>query len=679
MGRGNMTARRSPTNSNEIVENPEIDGETEAKLKAIEEGEMRAELKHIDKKFTEQGQAYFAETIEEEIPDQVNWWSKFALCIVRHTHQSNPKYIEKTSLQVNSQHLKDILKDTIKQFPGLSFSTKEITIDKPYHVLYHYRHELEAAGELLEEGSEAANHLDLLLSFINEEFRETIEESDNLREQGLVSYPHLWTIFRPGCTLYAPVFGQPRAFTLNEYQYVCGDEPGLNLQVAYVDFDGEDLGTRNVSRKVAAFGGAASIKDLSTFPIEWHADPEAIKADLITRGRRFELLAGMHFCSYKGVALEYTSCGISRYNTDGRVVVDTKTFHRLNANYAFAVSAFQSDEDQPSKRRKPRLNEYDYEDEVFVETEELVPEERPELERLSDEQCMLANSMVRGFSFAEKRWFDFFIDKLTPPDWNPDCFDQLVLPATQKELVRALVTTHAQSSLGFDDIVKGKGKGLIMVLHGPPGVGKTLTAETVAEFCKRPLYMVSSGDLGTDSSTLDSRLSRILDMASTWKAVLLIDEADVFLERRSLHDMERNSLVSIFLRVLEYYEGILFLTSNRVSTFDDAFKSRIHVPLKYNDLTMESRRLIWKNFLGKLGSGVQMDEEEYDGLAQADINGRQIKNVIRTAKSLAQYHGEKLDRRKLEQVIKIQEEFEQELDGMNGLANGVNGLAVNGH
>lgn len=76
-------------------------------------------------------------------------------------------------------------------------------------------------------------------------------------------------------------------------------------------------------------------------------------------------------------------------------------------------------------------------------------------------------------------------------------------------------------------------------------MGKTLTAETVAEFCKRPLYMVSSGDLGTDSSTLDIRLSRILDMASTWKAVLLIDEADIFLERRSLHDMERNSLVRL--------------------------------------------------------------------------------------------------------------------------------------
>lgn len=197
-------------------------------------------------------------------------------------------------------------------------------------------------------------------------------------------------------------------------------------------------------------------------------------------------------------------------------------------------------------------------------------------------------------------------------------------------------------------------------------MGKTLTAETVAEFTERPLYMVSSGDLGTESSSLDTRLSRILDMAATWKAILLIDEADIFLEARSLHDLERNSLVSIFLRVLEYYEGILFLTSNRVATFDSAFKSRIHVPLKYTDLTFESRKEIWKNFLRNRTTDVEIDvaDSHLDSLASAELNGRQIKNVIRTAKSLAQYHGEKLGYDKLQQVIKIQMDFEDELEGM---------------
>ena len=59
--------------------------------------------------------------------------------------------------------------------------------------------------------------------------------------------------------------------------------------------------------------------------------------------------------------------------------------------------------------------------------------------------------------------------------------------------------------------------------------------------------------------------------------VALLDEGDVFLEQRTLTDLDRNALASVFLRVLEYYEGILILTSNRVGTFDEAFKSRIQL------------------------------------------------------------------------------------------------------
>jgi hypothetical protein len=578
--------------------------------------------------------------------------------------------VTKIGLQINSQHLKDILKDVIKEFPGLSFQTKDITIDAPYRVLYHYRDEIEKAGEKLE-AEEASEHLDLLLDFIDEEFKDVIEGVDNLKEQGLISYEYLWTVFRPGSTVHAMVYGQPRAFTLINYGYSC-DPPGLQLSLNFVDFDGDTFGTRSTSRMVPAFAGAQSIAGLVAYPMECHPDPITLRTQLIDRGRSMEKHAGMHFRSYSGIALEQVRGGFDRYNIDGRVVVDTKTFHRLNANHAFEVQALPSGEQsgeqvglvQNSSFDDEYGDEYDSDNYIGDDNVALVPDVKLKLTPLTDEQCLLANAVVRGFSFTEKRWFDFFVDKLAPAGWNNNSFEQLVLPTAQKDLVQALVANHTQQTHEFDDIVKGKGKGLIMVLHGPPGVGKTLTAETVAEYCKRPLYMVSSGDLGTDVSTLDQRLSRILDMASTWRAVLLIDEADVFLERRSLHDMQRNGLVSIFLRVLEYYEGILFLTSNRVATFDDAFKSRIHVPLKYNSLTAASRERIWKNFLQKMdGANTEVNEGDLAKLAKADINGRQIKNVIRTAKSLAEFRGVKLDLELLEQVVKIQMEFEEQLAG----------------
>ena len=88
---------------------------------------------------------------------------------------------------------------------------------------------------------------------------------------------------------------------------------------------------------------------------------------------------------------------------------------------------------------------------------------------------------------------------------------------------------------------------------GPPGTGKTLTAEGISELLKCPLYMVSAGELGTDPRYLETELLKILDICHTWGAILLLDEADVFLERRSLHDIHRNSLVGVFLRQLEYF------------------------------------------------------------------------------------------------------------------------------
>ena len=108
----------------------------------------------------------------------------------------------------------------------------------------------------------------------------------------------------------------------------------------------------------------------------------------------------------------------------------------------------------------------------------------------------------------------------------------------------------------------------LAVLHGPPGTGKTLTAEGISELLKCPLYMVSAGELGTDSRFLESELQKILDICHAWGAILLLDEADVFLEKRNMHDLHRNALVSIFLRQLEYFQGILFLTTNRVEVCD---------------------------------------------------------------------------------------------------------------
>ena len=150
------------------------------------------------------------------------------------------------------------------------------------------------------------------------------------------------------------------------------------------------------------------------------------------------------------------------------------------------------------------------------------------------------------------------------------------------------------------DFVANKGEGQIFLLHGKPGVGKTTTAECVAELTRRPLLSLTCGDLGTEPLKVEETLMKWLKLATSWEAILLLDEADVYLESRISQDLQRNTLVSIFLRALEYYQGILFLTTNRVGSFDDGFVSRIHVVIHYPDFDHTQRGQIWDIFFNKL-------------------------------------------------------------------------------
>lgn len=139
-------------------------------------------------------------------------------------------------------------------------------------------------------------------------------------------------------------------------------------------------------------------------------------------------------------------------------------------------------------------------------------------------------------------------------------FDDLVIPKAYRDLLVALVHNHSsglerkekkkrQSALAslstpMIDLVRHKGQGLIFLLHGPPGAGKTSTAETIAAYTKRPLYSITCGDMGVTPNEVEGSLTIHTQRADKWGCVLLLDEADVFLVQRDMHDMQRNAMVS---------------------------------------------------------------------------------------------------------------------------------------
>lgn len=127
----------------------------------------------------------------------------------------------------------------------------------------------------------------------------------------------------------------------------------------------------------------------------------------------------------------------------------------------------------------------------------------------------------------------------------------------------------------------------------------------------------------------------------------------------------------MFLRTLEYYDGILILTSNRVGTFDEAFKSRIQLALHYDSLNGEQRKHIWYTFIKRLEELEEPIEAmdihtNMETLATKQMNGRQIRNAITTARQLALFEGNKLNFRHLQESIRISGQFDEYLQELHG-------------
>jgi len=199
-------------------------------------------------------------------------------------------------------------------------------------------------------------------------------------------------------------------------------------------------------------------------------------------------------------------------------------------------------------------------------------------------------------------------------------------------------------------------------------VGKTLTAEAIAELLHKPLYVVSMGELGTTPEALEERLLDVLDLCAPWGALVLIDEAEMLLERRAKNDIVRNAMVCVMLRLLEYHKGILFLTTNRVESLDPAFQSRVQCALRYDALGAPARKAIWTDLLARATAGADSkasadggrDALDVDALAAHELNGRQIKNCLQLALALSRHEHAPLGMRHLRATLEVTTSFARE-------------------
>ena len=217
------------------------------------------------------------------------------------------------------------------------------------------------------------------------------------------------------------------------------------------------------------------------------------------------------------------------------------------------------------------------------------------------------------------------VQHMTEYRYRPELRDKLVLPNHHRDLIDILTS---KMNVFVQDFVPGKSSGTTILCQGAPGLGKTLTAEVYSEVVGKPLYRVHSGQLGTTAASVGATLSGILQRAARWDAILLLDEADVYIRRRD-NDLEHNAIVAEFLRTLEYFSGLLFMTTNRIDDVDDAILSRCIAKIQYETPPKRDAVRLWKLLAEQLNADLTDDLIEALTRVYPKASGRDVKELLK--------------------------------------------------
>lgn len=239
--------------------------------------------------------------------------------------------------------------------------------------------------------------------------------------------------------------------------------------------------------------------------------------------------------------------------------------------------------------------------------------------------------VVRTFDLSTQIMRSAHARSLTRYAYDPSLADKLILPESHMDILDIL-TTDTDVLMG--DIIEGKSAGNIILCKGIPGIGKTLTAEVYSELVEKPIYSVHSGSLGTSPDEVERSLRTIFQRVKDWDCLLLLDEADVFVKERGA-DLIQNAIVAVFLRTLEYFDGLMFMTTNRSDDIDDAIISRCAAIIDYGIPTRSDAFAIWRVLSEQ--NGLEFSDELVTAAIDAfpKATPRDVKQLIRLAGRVA--------------------------------------------
>jgi hypothetical protein len=425
-------------------------------------------------------------------------------------------------IDIKSEELVSVLRKVMRDVRMINLS-----VDKPVlepNLLFNYLPDFQEVLQKEKEQPEDVqnkkkiDHLDVLINYLLEDYAPITKVLYPLLEEGRITFDHLWAVFRPGTIIHTlcPGTNEPMCLKLDWGSSKNDFKKGtwFQLDCSYIDYDGKAFGEAKATVKIPEFVGVKRIDALPAFPLARHPEVETMREKLISRGRKFGTYSGAHYKYYEGMAYFRTQEGITKVNVRSRIMVDSLTFRKMNPGCGVRVSNPEdsdSEEDfgTPSNSTSPWKSapaEGNHMDSIIGSAPSLsykvtsfgiqlvrsdAKKERKtgvslDPKDMTVEQLLICSPTIPGFSLGDKIYLQFAVENIRDIVFNKTAFDSLVLPEKKKSIVKALVETHTKNKQGkkkpgIDDIIKGKGQGLVVVLHGRPGVGKTLTAE--GEFC----------------------------------------------------------------------------------------------------------------------------------------------------------------------------------------------------
>jgi hypothetical protein len=375
------------------------------------------------------------------------------------SEDSRKKY-EIHSIIIQSPHLKQALTEILHDYPGTHCGLRRLEFEAPFRPFVHRWPQLLEFRARKDLDDATAEHVELLYDVLRVELKDVIKTLEDYVNHGIVTYEHIWTIYQPGSIVYSNSHnGTYGAYVLRSGAYIktqCGKF--FQLTVEAIDWDGTRFG-RSI--------------ELQAFPMSFHPHKEQVEELLITRGQKFEQLAGSHYKEYDGFAVTWDKDGKEiPYHCQGRIVIDADCFRRFSPYYVSGIehlAAKEGADDPRGDGKKPAT-------EVLLNTKYVFGQQGTEDRlRLMKKHHLTCISRVRGYSLKKKKWLYFYLDQIEDIKFNENAFGSLVLPEDQKELILSFAESQAMNQSGFDDVISGKGRGHITLLSGPPGVGKVST------------------------------------------------------------------------------------------------------------------------------------------------------------------------------------------------------------